>query len=148
MRALQSWIRRCTQTLRKLHFAATFVKSHSHSGDEKRAYDPIIEDYLYLATTVQTYYDQLQAKIPIVTSLIQITDTRQSLREAANIKRLTNLALLFVPLSFTTSLLAMNDSINLYTLGLFLVLAIPLCSLVFIIARWPEIKLHWFAQIS
>jgi len=71
----------------------------------------------------------------VVTSLVQIADTRRLLKEATNVTRLTNLALLFVPLSIVTDLFSMNDGVTTHGLKLYFTVAIPLCAVVFSFAR-------------
>lgn len=80
--------------------------------------------------------------VPVVTSVLQIADTRRSLKEAANITRLTNLALLFVPLSFVASLLSMNGGVTRHDLAIYFAIAIPLCVVVFFVARVPVIDFN------
>jgi Mg2+ and Co2+ transporter CorA len=81
--------------------------------------------------------------IPLVTTLVQITDGKQSLRDATNIKRLTILALLFVPLSFVASLLSINDGVSAHGLWLLFSVAVPLCLGVALVASAPAISLNW-----
>jgi hypothetical protein len=67
----------------------------------------------------------------VVTSLVQIVDTHQSLKEVMNVTQLTNLALLFIPLSFVTDLFSMNDGVTTHGLKLYFSVVIPLCAVVF-----------------
>lgn len=89
---------------------------------------------------VETYAARSEALVPVVTSLVQIVDTRRSLREAANVTRLTNLALLFIPLSFVTGIFSMNDGVSAHGLGVYFSVAVPLCAVVFFLARLLYIK--------
>jgi Mg2+ and Co2+ transporter CorA len=95
---------------------------------------------------VETYSALLETKLAVVTSLVQITDSRWSLREAYNITRLTNLALLFIPMSLITSLLGMNDTICTRALILFFSIAVPVCGVIFLIAWFPEMKVSRLAK--
>lgn len=140
MSLLQHWVRRCTQTLSKLDYVSMFVQTRiaESSTEEKAVFWPIVQDFQHLEKMVTTYNKQLEAKMQVVTSLVQIVDARRSLREAANITRLTNLALLFIPLSFVTSLFGMNDSLSSHQLVLFVSVSIPLCLGVLFVARFPQ----------
>ena len=97
-------------------------------------YSLLIEDYENISAMVDIYGRRLEAMVLVVTSLVQIADTRRSIREAANVTRLTNLALLFVPLSFVTGF-SMNETVTVHGLARYFAVAISLCALVFFIAR-------------
>ncbi len=75
--------------------------------------------------------------VSVVTSVLQITDTRRSLKEAANVTRLTYLTLLFVPLSFVASLFSMNGDVSAHDLAIYFAVALPLCAMVFFVTRLP-----------
>lgn len=68
--------------------------------------------------------------VPVVTLVLQIADTCRSLREAANVTRLTNLALLFVPLSFVAHVFSMNGGVTRHDLAIYFAGALPLCAVV------------------
>ncbi|KAM3086319.1 hypothetical protein ACMFMG_000455 [Clarireedia jacksonii] len=142
LRSMQTWTRRCLQTLTKLNYITMLIDSRALPDGEKEEYNLLLQDYKHLAAMVEKYSALLETKLAVVTSLVQITDSRWSLREAHNITRLTNLALLFVPLSFITSLLGMNDTISRHSLILFFSIAVPVCGIVFLIAWYPEMKIH------
>jgi Mg2+ and Co2+ transporter CorA len=69
----------------------------------------------------------MEAMAPVVTSIVQISGTRRSLKEAENVTRLTNLALLFIPLSLVSGLFSMNSDVSAHGLKLYFSVAIPLC---------------------
>jgi len=140
LRALQKWGRRCIQTLHKLNAVTRFVKCCDIPTSNKETYDSIVEDYEYIAGMVETYAGRIEVMLQVATSLVQIVDSRRSLREAENVTRLTNLALLFVPLSFVTSLFGMNDGISSHVLALFFAVSVPLCITVFFVARLPDLR--------
>jgi hypothetical protein len=133
--ALQVWGRRCLQTLQKIRSVIKFVKTCKSKEPKNDAFEMIVEDYEHLAALADTYGRRLETMVPVVTSLVQIADTRRSLKEATNITRLTNLALLFVPLSFVTGLFSMNDGVSAHGLKLYFAVAVPLCVVVFSFAR-------------
>ncbi|KAH6669879.1 hypothetical protein B0J14DRAFT_565652 [Halenospora varia] len=135
LRSLEVWGRRCIQTTHKLHTVIRFINQRKGDTSNQKVYSTITEDYQYIAEMVEIYGRRLENMIPVLTSVIQISDTQRSLREAANVTRLTNLALLFVPLSFVTGLFSMNDGVSRMGLTHFFDVAIPMCVLVFI-ATW------------
>jgi Mg2+ and Co2+ transporter CorA len=140
LRDLQAWVRRCMQTVQKLQSAINFVELRATSMEDKEYYNIIAEDYKHIIAMVRVYSHRLEALIPFVASLVQIVDSRESLREASNVRRLTNLALVFIPLSFVTGLFSMNDGISAHGLVLFFSVAVPLCIVVVSISRMPSTK--------
>lgn len=143
LHSLQSWGRRCMQSLHKLRSVVEFIRSRTTSKPGQEEYVSVAEDYEYIAATVDLYGRRLESMVPVVMSMVQIADTRRSLREASNVTRLTNLALLFVPLSFVTGLLSMNDALSMDGLRVYSAVAVPLCVVVFIIAHTlPFFTIH------
>ena len=137
LHALQSWRRRSMATQRKLSFAVSFIKSRAKKDFE--VWDPFIEDFEHISTSILECSHRLDTTIPVVTSLIQIVDTRRSFAETSNISRLTYLALAFVPLSFVASLFSMNSDVapGGQHFWIYLAVAIPVSALIFLLARAP-----------
>lgn len=137
---LQAWARRSMATSSKLHEVIRFLECQKDQDEDVDCCRLLIDDYEYIASQVDTYSRRLEAMVPTVTSLIQIFDSQQALKETANISRLTYLALVFVPLTFVSGLFSMNDH---FASGnkifwLYLAVAIPVCIIVFFIARPPR----------
>jgi hypothetical protein len=99
-----------------------------------------IEDYALLLKDVDDVSLQTQDLIRalsdttrFVTSLIQLFDMRQSVKEAINVRQVTYIALVFVPLSWAASIFSMTEQ---YSPGgsqfwMYWIVAIPLLVLVF-----------------
>ncbi|OCK76808.1 hypothetical protein K432DRAFT_259540, partial [Lepidopterella palustris CBS 459.81] len=104
MRDLQSWRRRIISSQQKV-LAVARVLQASETSDLRTS---LVGDYEHLAANIEGYGRRLESMLPVVTSLVQIVDSRRSFAETANISRLTILALIFVPLSFVASLFSMN----------------------------------------
>lgn len=70
--------------------------------------------------------------IPIMTSIIQLLDLRRSTVETIYVKRLTYIALVFLPLSFVATLFSMSEPFSITDSGfwIYIVTAIPLLLLV------------------
>lgn len=139
LRSLEVWGRRCLRTSSKLRFALQFLRHRTGDSPELEAYALLIQDFELIADFVDKYGRRLESMVPVVTSILQIADTRRSLREAANVTRLTNLALIFVPLSFVASLFSMNGGVSRHDLAIYFAVAVPLCAVVFFVARIPAI---------
>jgi hypothetical protein len=106
LRALQSWRRRIMSSQQKLVAAERFLKKYQWS--ERNLVEPLMEDYSHISYSITESGRRLEAMLPVVTSLVQIVDTQRSFAETANISRLTVLALVFVPLTFVSSIFSMN----------------------------------------
>lgn len=151
LRNLQVWGRRCIQTLYKLDLVTSFLRNHTPSASDNSGFDEyklLAEDYDHIKTQIQTYQHRLEALIPVVTSLVQIVDTRRSLNEAANVTRLTYLALLFVPLSFVTGLFSMQGAVERQVWEKYFEVAIPVCLVVFGVATLAGWRGDWWGSIG
>ena len=137
--ALQQWTRRCTATAKKIHYAVDFLSHRVTKDDDMEHSALLVEDYKYIALSIDSYGRRVDTLVSVATSLIQAIDSRRSLTETISISRLTYLALSFIPLTFVSGLFSMNDNIapggRLF--GLYFAVSIPLCILVFLIVRPP-----------
>ena len=88
--------------------------------------------------------------VAATTSIIQALDSRRSLKQTTDISRLTYLALSFIPLTFVSGLLSMNEKI--LTGGkvfyIYFAVAAPLCLVVFAIALRPDLFLAMAPAIN
>ncbi|KAL5340276.1 hypothetical protein BJX70DRAFT_128460 [Aspergillus crustosus] len=151
LRSLQAWRRRSLASQHKIASVKNFLALHTshatHHASHTIREDEIElkDDYIYLADTLDDLSRRLKNMLPVVTSLVQISDSRRSLAESANINRLTSLAIVFVPLSFTTGLFSMNTTngpggANFWV---FFTIAIPITIIVLLIAKPPIWIVHW-----
>ena len=145
--ALQKWARRCMATSHKIQYVISFLKNRSTEDQDTEARNLLMEDYEHIDSSLATYGHRMDAMVPVVTSLIQIIDTQRSLTETTRISRLSNLALVFVPLQFVSGFFSMNETIvaGSKVFWLYLVIAVPLSTLVFFIARPPRGMLQFLA---
>jgi hypothetical protein len=142
LHSLQGWRLRSLNSQEKVESVLRKLRAQNavDSDSESRAImGPIIEDYECILRNIQTAGTGLENMLPVVTSLVQIIDTRQSLAETANVTRLTILALTFIPLSYVASLFSMNEK-NMPGSDHFWVyfaVAIPVTLAVFLVAKPP-----------
>jgi hypothetical protein len=140
IRELQGWRRRSMMSQQKIRVVIRHLNSHTSSTPSHTAsVADILEDYMTISNDIEDAGRRLENMLPIVTSLVQIIDARQSFAETANISRLTILALVFVPLSFVSSLFSMNSE-NVpgsKHFWVYFAVAIPVTAVVFLIARPP-----------
>jgi Mg2+ and Co2+ transporter CorA len=154
LNSLQRWKRRNLSSKQKIGAIRRFVDSHvGHVvGESKTMLQAdsmnsrcLVEDFGYLTASLDQYSERLESMLPVVMSLVQISDTRRSLAEAANISRLTYLAFVFIPLSFTSSLFSMNTDIGPggRHFWIYFVVAIPITAATFLLARPPGSPREW-----
>lgn len=140
LRELQGWRRRSMVSRQKIRAVIRHLQSHESSDPTHiHSIDRLMEDFTTVGADLEDAGRRLENMLPVVTSLVQIIDARQSFAETANISRLTVLALIFVPLSYTSSLFSMNSE-NMPGSNKFWVyfaVAIPVTLIVFLIARPP-----------
>lgn len=140
LRALQSWRRRSMSSQQKIHATISCMRWWKDAD-----LDSLIEDYEYLARSIDESGRRLENMLPVVTSLVQVVDSRRSFAETANVTRLTILALVFVPLTYVSSLFSMNPE---YGPGgarfwIYFAAALPVTLCVFLIARPPFTEIRW-----
>ncbi|CRG91620.1 Cytoplasmic dynein 2 heavy chain 1 [Talaromyces islandicus] len=156
LNSLQRWKRRNLSSQQKIRAIRSFVDSHvaSHVAggltttiEQGYSMNPccLVDDFAYLTTSLTQYSERLESMLPVVMSLVQISDTRRSLAEAANISRLTYLAFVFVPLSFTSSLFSMNADISPggRQFWIYFAVAVPITAAAFLLARPPGSPRAW-----
>ncbi len=143
--SLQQWNRRSLATTRKLRYVISFLNQRGSMDEDRESCAQLIEDYEHIASLNHLYSLRLDGIVSVVTSLIQIIDSKRSLLETTNLSRLTYLALVFVPLTFVSSLFSMNGNLAsaAQTFWIYFAVAIPICVIVFLIARPPKKILAW-----
>ncbi|KAL1595288.1 hypothetical protein SLS60_009978 [Paraconiothyrium brasiliense] len=140
LRELQSWRRRTMVSQTKIKSVLRFLSpKHCAMEAPQRDLEYLSEDFEHIHDTIDTVGRRLESMLPVVMSFVQITDARRSFAETADISRLTVLALIFVPLTFVSSLFSMNTE---YSPGsgdfwVYFTVAIPITGLVVLIARPP-----------
>lgn len=143
---LQAWGRRTffsqskVEALLRLLRSPNFRRSRRRESEESDyQLECLAEDLELILHKIQDAGRRLENTLPIVMTSVQIADTRRTYAEQADIKRLTVLALIFVPLTFIASLFSMNTenmpgSKNFWV---YFAVAIPVTLLVVLIARPP-----------
>ncbi|MCJ1303778.1 hypothetical protein MMC08_006589 [Hypocenomyce scalaris] len=137
LRALQTWRRRIMSTQHKIQSVVRFIKFHSTKDLDVDCWSFLVDDYNHLANIVDECGRRFENMLPVVTSLVQIVDSRRSFAETSNISRLTYLALVFVPLAYISSLFSMDPDVapGGHEFWIYFVVAIPVTLAVFLIAR-------------
>jgi len=86
-------------------------KSHLYLGADAGFVAAMELDFRELSARLSRFHQRVEGVLPVVTAMVQILDTRRSYQETTNLTRLTYLALVFVPLSFCSSLFSMTEGI-------------------------------------
>ena len=139
MRALQRWRRRAMSSGYKIRAVIRMLEMHRLNEIKDTDTESLIHDFEYIANTVEDFGRRLESTLPVVTSLVLIIDSRRSFDETANVGRLTIMALVFVPLTYISSLFSMSEKLGPggSMFWLYFLVAIPVTIVVFLIAKPP-----------
>ncbi|KAJ5211414.1 hypothetical protein N7491_011232 [Penicillium cf. griseofulvum] len=150
---LQKWRHRSLQSQLKLRSARHFVHywlAQGHNSNSGDIWPLIVKDFDLLISQIEQYGQSLERIIPIVTSMVQLSDAQRSISESVNVRRLTYVALVFIPLSWVAAIFSMADG---YAPGqskfwVYFVIAVPLCMATIYgsyLTSMPNIR--WFNKI-
>ena len=134
-------LRQLTQTL-ATH--CSLVASR-HSGvlrDVQKYSDCVLDDGQGLCELVQ-------GRIQIETGLASIRESQRSIEEAVSVKRLTQLAFVFIPLTYSTSLFGMNIKEmtgNGPKLWIFLLISVCISGIAFILSSLAKRITNWIKR--
>jgi Mg2+ and Co2+ transporter CorA len=147
---LHRWRRSSRQSLKKLQSVEAFVlhwQSEDPTGQNSKF---LLQDIRHMTKEIEQHRHSLETMVAIMTSVIQLTDSRRSIEEAFNIRRLTYIALIFIPLSFTVSIFSMGgdfipgkDRFWVYFATAVPLLFVVLCSSILSSWPWKTFKLTW-----
>ncbi|KAF9765486.1 hypothetical protein IL306_002224, partial [Fusarium sp. DS 682] len=112
---LQRWRRRSKQSQHKVNVMAEFVNYHlapASAGVERpqvpQEWAMLLAEIKHVLAQLAHFSQLLEQIIPLATSMFQLLDSRRSIAEAVNVRRLTYIALVFVPLSWVSALFSMG----------------------------------------
>ena len=139
LQGLQPWRRRSRQSMHKLRLIETFVKRHKDTEPVKEPWDEVLSDIDHISSQMSEWAKFLESMVPMATSMLQLTDSRRSQAEARNVKRLTYVALFFIPLSFVAGLFSMAEYVAPWgeRFWLYLAVAVPLLLFVLGLSALP-----------
>ncbi|RKK22974.1 hypothetical protein BFJ66_g10213 [Fusarium oxysporum f. sp. cepae] len=140
---LQLWKRRNRNSHRKLNILRDVISSHILPSDNAAVWNAVLNDVNYLRDQLHDYSQSLEQMVMVATSLIQLLDSRRSILEAINTKRLTFLALVFLPFAWVLSLFSMSDG---YSPGhdlfwVYFATALPVLAVVLLLSALPYGKI-------
>ncbi|OTB15890.1 hypothetical protein K445DRAFT_366502 [Daldinia sp. EC12] len=143
---LYRWRRRSQHSLHKLQVLKWFVESsiniskrHHENIALVEEGEALIRDIDYIIAQIEQNGNALEAMIPIMASIIQLLDSRRSVVEAIYVKRLTYIAIVFLPLSFVATLFSMSDNFSIAGTGvwIYVATAVPLLLVVLVVSGLP-----------
>jgi Mg2+ and Co2+ transporter CorA len=131
---IHRWRRRSQRSLEKLQALNTFIDKQL---DQTKTSKRFTENIELVSNRIVQYRTALESTVPTIMSMIQLMDSRRATVEAVYVKRLTYIALFFLPLSFVASLFSMSESFAVNTSGFktYLATAFPLLVLVLLISN-------------
>lgn len=125
IRELHRWRRRSQQSLHKLRITRGFIeywrnkKEPPHGSSSKarvalnseiaKQWDPLLMDIQHLEWQIIRNANSLESLGPIITAMVQLIASHESIYQAEDVRRLTYIAIAFIPLSFLASLFSMSD---------------------------------------
>ncbi|KAK7747630.1 hypothetical protein SLS62_009041 [Diatrype stigma] len=116
---------------------------HAGPGGSIGAYQ---EDFKLILAQLEEYQARIDRLTTVVTAVMSIEDSRRSLDDNHNIRRLTWLATFFIPFSLIASTFSMSEDVSQiggYTIGLYFATSVPLALVVALVAiamSWPKKK--------
>ncbi|KAF2106668.1 hypothetical protein BDV96DRAFT_507425 [Lophiotrema nucula] len=150
LRGLQAWRRRVLSTQGKLQQVNRFIKRQHKLHGQHDDWEALLEDYEHIGAEVEEHGHRLEAMIPVVTSAVQLVESRRSLIETANVTRLTVLALIFIPLTYIASIFSMSDQFGPSgsEFWVYFTVAVPVTLIVILIAKPPTRLASYVANIT
>ncbi|KAM7182567.1 hypothetical protein V8F33_014213, partial [Rhypophila sp. PSN 637] len=140
---LQRWRRRSMQSQHKVILLFEFINYWLQHEADKQLWNLVLRDIKHVLSQLEHYNRSIEHMVPVATSMVTLLDSRRSIREAANVSRLTFIALVFVPLSWVASLFSMSDT---YSPGqknfwMYFATALPVLCLVLLLSavRWDQV---------
>ncbi|KAH8726188.1 cora-like Mg2+ transporter protein-domain-containing protein [Phaeosphaeriaceae sp. PMI808] len=130
--------------LSAIHTQAIVTDTSVINFDDTTGYEDIIPDFRRALASANDLQERIDRLSEIVTSQINIEDSRRGLEENHNMARLTWLATIFIPLSFICSMYSMNEDVASlkYTYGWFFLTAVPFTLLVMVIGWFVSKQSH------
>ncbi|KAM7210042.1 hypothetical protein V8F06_014574 [Rhypophila decipiens] len=140
---LQRWRRRSMQSQHKLILISEFVDYWLPQEADRQPWNHALKDIKHVLSQLEHYNRSLEHMVGVATSMVQLLDSRRSMLEAANVSRLTFIAVVFVPLSWVASLFSMSEN---YSPGqrnfwVYFATALPVLLLVLLLSalRWNQV---------
>ncbi|UPK99900.1 hypothetical protein LCI18_010835 [Fusarium solani-melongenae] len=141
---LQRWRRRSKRGKQRLDILVEVINFRMQYEDEKEPWGLILKDVNWIRKLLQEYCESLEQMVTVATSMVQLLDSRRSMLEAVNMRRLTYIAMIFIPLAWVASLFSMSDA---YTPGnesfwVYVTTALPILGIVLGMSILPYDRMY------
>jgi hypothetical protein len=82
--------------------------SEKQKEELSQAEDMLVKDFTYLIRRAEELVELCRNEIQNVRNMVSLAESRKGVEQARGVARLTSLAFIFIPMSFTTSFFGMN----------------------------------------
>lgn len=122
---LHRWRRRSLQSLHKLDMLKRFVEhwvlkeenldrnllqaANTTTREDFVIWNLLKGDIKYLEEQIIQHARSLEALNPIITALVQLVDSKRAISQAEDTRRLTYIAIVFIPMSFIAGIFSMSE---------------------------------------
>lgn len=122
----------------------TQPSSSSTESTPQQAARTLLVDHKQLLARAENLSRQCRAQVSLLMNRAMIAESNKAIRQAREVTKLTRLAFIFVPLSFTASFCGMNlrpFDVNGGPLWWWLLMSAPLIAISFVVLRWDVVRL-------
>lgn len=84
------------------------AQDHEHFARVEASADWLLRDYEYLQSRALAIRQRCDRGMNVIMNDMNLTESKRAITQAGSVKRLTFIAFVYIPLSFTTSLFGMN----------------------------------------
>jgi Mg2+ and Co2+ transporter CorA len=126
----------------------------AYSSSNNTTAQLLLADYKDLLNRAEMLSDRCKSRLNILMNRAGIVESNKAIEQTKEVTKLTRLAFVFIPLSFTSSFFGMNltplvDNVT-YGLWLYVAVSAPLVIFLLIVMTWslPEllVKLRWLER--
>jgi hypothetical protein len=143
---LQSWIPRTTEYIDRVEDLKRYLAVSSNSSNQ--SWTDCKPDFELIHHNLIKIKGRCEGFVTSFMGLASIVGNRQSLDEAKSVHIITVLGTFFIPLSFSAALFSMSGNYIPGSPGFttYLAVALPLATLVSIVAFCYDVKIKWFRK--
>ena len=149
---LQPWQRRIPMYMSFIKAARQELECRRDSSFvPKGQWNDIKADMDGVYERVQTLQTRVDKIMNVATAIISLEQSKKAIKETRDVTRITYLAFVFIPMSFTTSFLSMNASFpsDVIVYWVFFAIAIPLSIIsVLTAANWTRFDTWWHRNMQ
>lgn len=104
-------------------------------------------DFQIILAEIDMLDKRIESMVNVATAIISLEENKRAMKQNHNLSRLTYLAVIFVPMSFVSSLFSMTTDLSLLTrtFWIYFAVALPITILALGVADWLHVKskLRW-----